>query len=126
MTELNMIIIYWVYQVYSQNLGSRKLHPTRALKFRNDIPGSRGRFLYLFRPCSQARSTKQASFLIHHSPTSVLTNVAAGGIEVKSTVMVPKRLMDRLDRAAARGSVRRSTAVPMALELMPWVTPRVT
>jgi hypothetical protein len=49
-----------------------------------------------------------------------------GGIDVKSTVMVPKRLMLRIERAAARGSVRRSSAVAMADELAPRVTPRVT
>ena len=52
--------------------------------------------------------------------------VANGGIEVKSTVTVPKRPIDKLLRAAARGSVLRRSAVAMALELMPSVTPLVT
>ena len=51
---------------------------------------------------------------------------ATGGIDVNSTVTVPKRLIDRLESAAARGSVRRSSAVAMALELTPKVTPLVT
>lgn len=51
--------------------------------------------------------------------------LAIGGIDVNKTVMVPNKLMDRLDSAAARGSVRRSKAVAMADELAPSVTPRV-
>ena len=49
-----------------------------------------------------------------------------GGIEVKSTVTVPKRPIDRLDNAAARGSVFSRRAVAMADEFAPSVTPRVT
>lgn len=59
-------------------------------------------------------------------PTSDLTVFAIGGIDVKRTVIVPKRLIDRLDSAAARGSERRSSAVATAEELAPRVTPRVT
>lgn len=60
------------------------------------------------------------------SPTSDLTAFAMGGIEVNSTVIVPKRLIDRLDSAAALGSVRSNRAVATAEELAPSVTPRVT
>lgn len=60
------------------------------------------------------------------SPTRDLTAFAMGGIEVNSTVIVPNRLIERLDRAAALGSVRRSRAVATAEELAPSVTPRVT
>lgn len=49
-----------------------------------------------------------------------------GGIDVNKTVTVPNKLIDKLDSAAARGSVRRSTAVATALELTPKVTPLVT
>lgn len=59
-------------------------------------------------------------------PTSDLTVFAIGGIEVNSTVIVPNRLIDRLDNAAALGSVRSSKAVATAEELAPSVTPRVT
>lgn len=52
--------------------------------------------------------------------------LAIGGIDVNNTVTVPNRLIDRLDNAAARGSVLRSNAVAMALELTPKVTPLVT
>lgn len=51
---------------------------------------------------------------------------AIGGIDVNNTVTVPKRLIDKLDKAAARGSVLNSKAVAMALELTPSVTPLVT
>jgi hypothetical protein len=61
-----------------------------------------------------------------YSPTKDLTAAATGGIEVKSTVTVPKRIIDKLESAAARGSVLSSSAVAMALELMPRVMPRVT
>jgi hypothetical protein len=49
-----------------------------------------------------------------------------GGIDVNKTVIVPKRLMERLDNAAARGSDLSSIAVAMADELAPRVTPLVT
>lgn len=62
----------------------------------------------------------------HHSPTRDRTALEIGGIDVKSTVTVPKRLIDRLDSAAARGSRGRSMAVARADELAPRVTPRVT
>ena len=52
--------------------------------------------------------------------------MAIDGIDVNRTVIVPKRLIERLERAAARGSVRKSKAVPMAEELAPSVTPLVT
>lgn len=60
------------------------------------------------------------------TPTSDLTAFAIGGIEVNSTVIVPNRLIERLDSAAALGSVRSSKAVATADELAPSVTPRVT
>ena len=45
---------------------------------------------------------------------------------MKSTVMVPKRPIERLDNAAARGSVRNRSAVAIADEFAPSVTPLVT
>lgn len=62
----------------------------------------------------------------HERPTNERTIATMGGMDVNRTVMVPNRLMLRLDSAAARGSVRRSRAVAMADELAPRVTPRVT
>lgn len=61
-----------------------------------------------------------------YSPTRDLTAFAIGGIEVNNTVIVPNRLIERLDSAAALGSVRSSSAVATAEELAPSVTPRVT
>jgi hypothetical protein len=49
-----------------------------------------------------------------------------GGIEVRATVIVPKRLIDKLDKAAARGSDTSRRAVAIAEEFPPNVTPRVT
>ena len=63
---------------------------------------------------------------VRYRPTRERMIAATGGMDVNSTVTVPKRLMERLERAAARGSVRRRTAVAMALELTPRVTPLVT
>lgn len=51
--------------------------------------------------------------------------LAMGGMDVNKTVMVPNKLIDKLDSAAARGSVRKRRAVAMAEELAPSVTPRV-
>lgn len=59
-------------------------------------------------------------------PTRVLTVLAIGGMEVNRTVMVPNRLMDKLDRAAALGSDLSSRAVATAEEFAPRVMPRVT
>lgn len=49
-----------------------------------------------------------------------------GGTEVKTTVMMPNKLIDRLDSAAARGSDSSNNAVAIALEFPPSVTPLVT
>lgn len=59
-------------------------------------------------------------------PTSTLTAFAIGGIDVNNTVMVPNKLIDKLDSAAALGSDRNSRAVATADEFAPSVTPRVT
>lgn len=55
-----------------------------------------------------------------------LTRSRMAGMAVNKTVNVPKRLFDRLDNAAARGSDCRSRAVAMADEFAPSVTPLVT
>jgi hypothetical protein len=60
------------------------------------------------------------------SPTIALITVAMGGMDVKRTVTVPNKIMERLERAAALGSVRRRRAVAMALELTPSVMPLAT
>lgn len=52
--------------------------------------------------------------------------LAIGGMDVKRTVMVPNRLIDKLDNAAALGSDLSSRAVATAEEFAPRVTPRVT
>lgn len=61
-----------------------------------------------------------------YNPTSDFTVFAMGGIDVNITVIVPKRLIDKLDKAAALGSDRNSRAVATAEEFAPRVTPRVT
>ena len=48
------------------------------------------------------------------------------GTEVKAKVMIPNKLMLRLDSAAARGSETSKTAVAIAEEFPPNVTPLVT
>jgi hypothetical protein len=48
------------------------------------------------------------------------------GTDVKAKVMIPNKLILRLDRAAARGSETSKTAVAIADEFPPKVTPRVT
>ena len=55
-----------------------------------------------------------------------MTTLNIGGTDVKATMTVPKRLIDKLDSAAALGSETRSNAVAMAEELPPSATPRVT
>lgn len=49
-----------------------------------------------------------------------------GGTEVNATVMSPKRAMERLESAAARGSDTSNNAVAIAELFAPSVTPRVT
>jgi hypothetical protein len=61
-----------------------------------------------------------------YSPTNPRMACTIGGTEVKASVIIPKSVIDKLDRAAARGSVTRSRAVAIADELPPSVTPRVT
>jgi len=60
-----------------------------------------------------------------YSPASCEAMRTNGGTEVKATMIVPNRLIDRLEKAAARGSDASSIAVPIADELPPRVTPRV-
>jgi hypothetical protein len=60
------------------------------------------------------------------NPTNDRITVTMGGIEVNKTVIAPNKLIDKLDRAAARGSVFKSKAVAIADEFAPNVTPRVT
>lgn len=49
-----------------------------------------------------------------------------GGTDVNANVMMPNTLIDKLESAAARGSVCNRSAVAMALEFPPNVTPLVT
>jgi hypothetical protein len=48
------------------------------------------------------------------------------GTDVNAKVMMPNKLMLRLERAAARGSEANKTAVAIAEEFPPSVTPLVT
>lgn len=67
----------------------------------------------------------QRSLIYHLTPARAATTLTTGGIDVNNTVMVPNKLILRLEKAAARGSVFSSSAVPTALELLPSVMPRV-
>ena len=58
-------------------------------------------------------------------PTKPATILAVGGTNVNATVTVPKRLMDRLENAAVRGSDTRRRAVAVTEEFAPRVIPRV-
>ena len=49
-----------------------------------------------------------------------------GGTEVNANMMIPNKLIERLDNAAARGSDVKRRAVAIADEFPPSVTPRVT
>jgi hypothetical protein len=49
-----------------------------------------------------------------------------GGTDVNANVIIPNKLMDKLESAAARGSDNNRSAVAIALEFPPNVTPRVT
>jgi len=60
-----------------------------------------------------------------HSPASCEAMRTSGGMEVNATMIVPNKLIDRLEKAAALGSEASSIAVPIADELPPRVTPRV-
>jgi hypothetical protein len=64
--------------------------------------------------------------MIAYKPTNARTISRNTGKDVKSTVMVPNRLMVRLDSAAARGSVLSSKTVAIADAFAPSVTPRLT
>ncbi len=59
-------------------------------------------------------------------PTSPTTTLTIGGTDVKATMTVPNKLIDKLASAAARGSETSSKAVAIAEELLPRATPRVT
>ena len=63
---------------------------------------------------------------ICYNPTSPATARAIGGTDVRATMIAPKRPIDKLESAAALGSVTSSRAVARAEELPPNVTPLVT
>lgn len=61
-----------------------------------------------------------------HSPTRLRTYVARGGMTVRITKKIPKRLKESELSAAARLSLSSSIAVAMADEFAPNTTPQVT
>jgi hypothetical protein len=61
-----------------------------------------------------------------YKSTKESTARTIGGTEVNANVMIPNKLIERLDRAAARGSETKSSAVAIADEFPPNVTPLVT
>ena len=62
----------------------------------------------------------------NHKSTKESTALTIGGTEVSANVMIPNKLIDRLDNAAALGSETSSSAVAIAEEFAPSVTPLVT
>lgn len=60
-----------------------------------------------------------------YCPIKPATILTIGGTDVNAIVTVPKRLMDRLENATARGPETSRRAVAMAEEFAPRVTPRV-
>jgi len=60
-----------------------------------------------------------------YCPIKLAKILTIGGTDVNAIVTVPKRLMDRLENAAARGPEMRRRAVATAEEFAPRVTPRV-
>jgi hypothetical protein len=59
------------------------------------------------------------------NPTRLRMMCTSGGTLVRATVIVPNNPMLRLEKAAARGSVVKSSAVATAEEFAPKVIPRV-
>lgn len=59
-------------------------------------------------------------------PTKESIACTIGGTEVSARVMIPNKLIDRLDNAAALGSETSKSAVAIAEEFAPKVTPLVT
>jgi len=63
---------------------------------------------------------------LSYKSTKESTALTIGGTEVSASVIIPKRLIDKLDSAAALGSVTNNNAVAIADEFPPNVTPLVT
>jgi hypothetical protein len=61
-----------------------------------------------------------------HKSTNESIALTITGTDVKANVMIPKRLILRLESAAALGSDASKTAVAIAEEFPPRVTPLVT
>jgi hypothetical protein len=61
-----------------------------------------------------------------HKSTKESIAFTIGGTEVKAKVMMPNKLILKLDKAAALGSDTSNSAVAIAEEFPPNVTPRVT
>jgi len=93
----------------------------------NRIAGTQHLKRYSRSPASKARSmSMNYSIQDNHKSTSDSIAFTIGGTEVKARVMIPNKLIDRLDSAAALGSETSSNAVAIAEELAPSVTPLVT
>jgi hypothetical protein len=63
---------------------------------------------------------------INHKSTKESIALTIGGTEVSAKVIIPNKLIERLDRAAALGSETSNSAVAIADEFAPSVTPLVT
>jgi len=61
-----------------------------------------------------------------YKPTNESMALTITGTDVKAIVIIPNKLMLKLERAAALGSFTSKTAVAIAEELPPSVTPLVT
>ena len=64
--------------------------------------------------------------LFTHKPTKESIARTIGGTEVNANVIIPNKLIERLLKAAALGSDTNKSAVAMADEFAPSVTPLVT
>lgn len=69
--------------------------------------------------------TRLILFIFYDIPTRPRMMWTRGGTEVRATVIVPSNPMLKLEKAAARGSVVKSSAVATADEFAPSVIPRV-
>jgi hypothetical protein len=70
--------------------------------------------------------TTSLSIFQNHKSTKESIAFTIGGTEVKAKVIMPNKLILRLDKAAALGSDTSNSAVAIAEEFPPNVTPRVT
>jgi hypothetical protein len=89
---------------------------------------SRTKSFLQWKGCGTMYKNKSRQTLINsiHKSTSESIARAIGGTDVNPNVIIPNRLIDKLESAAARGSDSSKSAVAIALEFPPNVTPLLT